>query len=171
MMQRKWTTAIVVVLAVSASYLLGRVNADPPAKAEEHERKIKESDVPKAALAALKKQAGANTITKFEEEVEHGQKYYEGSWKGPNGTVEVLVTEAGDLYEIEEAVPVDSLPKAVLDAARKEAGKDATLRAEKKTSTAYEVKFTTGKTRHEVVFTPDGRVAEHEKEEGGAEED
>ena len=164
MSSRKWVLLTTVGLVIGAGYVIGRAKADPPAGGQE--RKVKEAEVPKVALAALKKQAGANAITEYSEEIEHGCKYYEGSWKGPNGHVDVLVTEAGDLVEIEEGVGIDTLPKAVVDAARKAAGKDAALRCEKKTSVTYEVKFVTGKTRHELLMTPDGRTAEHEKAEG-----
>ena len=67
---------------------------------EDKERKVKEAEVPKAALEALKKLADKAAITEFAEEVEHGHKFYEGSWAGPGGNVDGMVTESGDLVEI-----------------------------------------------------------------------
>ena len=86
---------------------------------EEQERTVKENEVPAAALAALKKLAGSATITEFAEEIEHGHKFYEGSWKGPDGNVDALVTESGDVVEIEESIPADKVPAGVRAASEK----------------------------------------------------
>jgi len=159
----------VAVLCCAYGVLVG----GPPdqKKKEESERKVEEKEVPKAALEALKKLAGGAALTEFSEEIEHGSTFYEGSWKGPHGKVDALVTADGDLVEIEEAVPGDAVPKAVKAASEKLAGKDAEMRFEKKTVVLYEVKFKKGERRHEVVLTPDGRTQEHEDEEGEHEED
>jgi hypothetical protein len=141
------------------------IGGPPGQKEQEKERKVEEKDVPKAALEALKKAAGGATITKFEENIEHGSTFYEGAYKGPHGTVEALVTTDGDLVEIEEAIPADAVPKAVLAVAQKAAGKDAELRFEKETVILYEAKFKKGDRFHELVLTPDGREKEHEEKE------
>ena len=141
-------------------------------KAVEIERKVTEAEVPKAALAALKKMAGGTEITEFAEEIEHGSTFYEGSWKSPSGTnMDVLVTPSGDLVEIEEEVAADNVPSAVLNAARKAAGKNAQLAFEKKTMILYEVKFREGERRHEVLLTPDGRRVKEEIEKGEHDDD
>jgi len=75
-----------------------------------HEREVTEAEVPPAALAALKKLAGAAAFTEFAEEVEHGRKFYEGSWKGPDGNVDAVVTPTGDVVEIEEILPPEKIP-------------------------------------------------------------
>ena len=140
-----------------------------PKQSEEKERKVKESEVPAAALAALKKAAGDKKLTQIEEEIEHGQKFYEGQWKGPDGKVEVLVTESGDLVEIEEMVSSDQVPMAVRKAASKDAGKDAKLAFEKKTAISYEIHFKKDGKRREITYAPTGsRYHEEGKaEEGG----
>lgn len=147
------------------------VNAGQPPKAGEHERKVKETEVPKPALEALKKLAGGNALTELAEETEHGLMYYEGSWKGPNGKVDALVTAQGDLVEIEEAISTSDLPKAVMEMAQSAAGKDAKFQVEKKTIVLYEVKFLKNNRKHEVVYSPDGRAHEHEEEDGDVGED
>jgi len=154
---------------VASGWLIAVASAQP--KEEEQERTVKESEVPPAALAALKKLAGGAAISQYEEEIEHGTKFYEGSWKGPGGRMEVLVTAAGDLVETEEAVQADAVPKAVLDAAHKEAGKDAKMFFEKKTYVMYEVKFKKGEKRHEILLAPDGRQHEHEESSKSEEDD
>src|SRR5260221_8064928 len=129
------TRLIRLGMAVALAILLGGWMAyAQPKNSEEKERKVKESEVPAAALAALKKAAGENKLTQIEEENEHGHKFYEGQWKGPDGKIEVLVTDSGDLVETEEIVPADKVPEAVRSAAAKDAGKDAKLVFEKKTA-------------------------------------
>jgi len=137
---------------------------------EEKERKVKEAEVPKAALEALKKLADKATITEYAEEVEHGHKFYEGSWAGPGGKVDGLVTESGDLVEIEEAVSADQVPAAVRAESEKQAGKDAKLTFEKKTMVMYEVHFKKGDKGQEMVFTPDARPYHEEGAKKGEKE-
>ena len=130
-----------------------------------------EAEVPKPALEALKKLAGNVPFTEFAEEIEHGHKFYEGSWAGPSGNVDALVTEAGDLVEIEEVVPVDKVPAPVRGQADKEAGKDAKVTFEKKTMVLYEIHFDKGGKGQEMIFTPDGRRYVEEGEKTGEKEE
>ncbi len=137
----------------------------------EFERKVKESKVPKAAMATLKKLADGAKITEFAEEIEFGHTFYEGSWKHHSGAqMDVLVTQTGDLVEIEQQVNIDKVPRAALKMARKAAGKDTELAFEKKTMILYEVKFRKGDSRHELLLTPDGRRVEEEIEKGKSDE-
>ena len=154
--------------------LLGKEieEAETGQQKKEYEREVTEAQVPAAALAALKKLAAGVKITEFAEEFEHGHMFYEGSWKGRSGSnVDVLVTAAGDLVEIEEQVGADQVPDAVLAAVRKAAGKDARLGFERKTMILYEVKFRKGDRRHELLLTPDGRRVEEEVEKGEGDDD
>lgn len=141
-------------LAVSGGILLW---AEERSRSEDSERKVEAHEVPAAARAALQKLAGGAAITAYAEEIEHGRKYFEGSWNGPGGNVDALVTETGDLVELEETVPADSVPAAVRIEIEKAAGKDAPVRYERKTYIAYEAHFRKdGKTR-ELLVAPDGR--------------
>ena len=141
--------------------------AQNKAGSEDQERKVNEAEVPKPALEALKKLADKTPLTEFAEEVEHGHKFYEGSWTGPTGNVDALVTESGDLVEIEEVVPADKVPAAVRTEVEKEAGKDAKVTFEKKTMVLYEVHFKKGDKEHEILFTPDGRRTHEDGEKAG----
>lgn len=133
----------------------------------EIERKVKEAKVPKAAMATLKKLADGAKITEFAEEIEFGHTFYEGSWKNRSGAnIDVLVTQTGDLVEIEQQMDIEKVPAATVKMARKAAGKDAELAFEKKTMILYEVKFRKGDSRHELLLTPDGRRVEEEIEKG-----
>jgi len=144
--------------------------AQNKATVHEQEREVKEAEVPKPALVALKKLADKAAITEFAEEMEHGHKFYEGSWAGVTGNVDALVTESGDLVEIEEVVAAENLPAAVRAESEKQAGKGTKVTFEKKTLILYEMHFTKDGKGHEAVFTPDGRAYHEEEEKKGDKE-
>ncbi len=170
---RKWELftvmiSLAVVLCAAAYAKKCEKKAKQPSstqavKESQHERQVTESQVPAKALVALKKLAAGAKFTGFAEEVEHGSTFYEGSWKTPSGAnMDVLVTPAGALVEIEKQIDAGKVPAAVLALARKAAGKDTELMFEKKTMIQYEVKFGKGEHRHEMLLTPDGRLVEQE---------
>src|SRR5262245_23280245 len=159
-MNRK--SAVSFLAGVVVCGLVVGVFAQNKPKEQEQERSVKESEVPAAALAALKKHAGGAPLTEFSEEIEHGHKFYEGSWKGPDGNVDCLVTATGDLVELEEKLPAAKVPAAVRAAAEKEAGKDAKVSFEKKTEVMYEIHFRKGDRGHEIMFYPTGDRAHGE---------
>lgn len=182
MRRKNWKlVAVMILLAVmlcAATY--ARKGKDQGKRASiaeavqptEAERQVTEAQVPAAALAALKKLAAGAEITNFAEEIEHGSTFYEGSWKTPSGAnMDVLVTPAGDLVEIEEQTSIDKVPAAALNVARKAAGRETELAFEKKTTILYEVKFQKGESRHELLLTPDGRRVEESVEKGKPEEE
>lgn len=157
----------VEIMVTPDGKLLAEGDEEKESKAEEQEREVTEAEVPAPALAALKKLAAGAKITEFAEEIEHGSAFYEGSWKTAVGNnVDALVTPAGDLVEIEEQVSPDHVPATVLAAVRKLSGPDAPLFCEKKTTILYEVKFRKDDRRHEILYTPDGRVLEKGVEKG-----
>ena len=166
MMPKRLFAMLAAVSIVLAGGLL--VWAQEKKENEEQERKVKEAEVPAAALAGLKKLAGSAAFTEFSEEIEHGHKFYEGSWKGPDGNVDGLVTEAGDMVELEEIIPAEKAPAAVRAEAEKEGGKEAKVTFEKKTLVMYEIHFKKEGKGREMIFTPDGRQFH---EEGGADKD
>jgi len=139
------------------------------ARSQDYEKRVDEAEVPKAALNTLKEIPGAAPITDFAEEVEDGRKFYEGTWAGPHGHVDGLVTEAGALVEIEEAVPADVVPAATRAEAEREAGKGAAMSFEKKTLVMYEVHFKKDGLGREIIFLPDGR--RYVEQDAEAEED
>lgn len=150
-------TRHVAAVGALAFCLLGAflVFADDEKAAQDGEREVKQADVPAKALAGLKKVAGEETFTEFAEEIEHGHKFYEGTFKGPDGNIDVLVTEAGDLVEVEESIPAAKAPEAVRIAAEQQAGKSATF--ERKTLCLYEIHFKKDCKDQELIFTTDAR--------------
>lgn len=159
--------ASLIVVAARAPAAAPQDAGKPPADSE---RAVQEAEVPKAALDALRKLAGGAAITEFAEEIEHGLKYYEGTWAGANGKVDGLVTAAGDVVVVEEALAADGVPAVVRAAAAKEAGKDVAVTFEKKTVVMYEIHFRKDGKEREAVFLPDGRRFEEEGEEHGGDE-
>ncbi len=158
-------TALVVVLGA----LLAFAQNDP--KGGDYEKQIKESEVPKAALDTLKKLAGGAPFTEFAEEVEHGQKYYEGSWKTADGNVDGLVTETGDVVEIEESIPAAKVPNGAKTAIEKTAGKDTTVHFERKTVYLFEAHFKSDGKGREIIVTADGREFHEDCGKEGQKED
>lgn len=156
-------TRIGTIAGVSLIFIFGTFALAQQDKPTEQERKVKENEVPAAALATLKKLAGSATITEFAEEIEHGGKFYEGSWKAADGQVDALVSEAGGVVEIEESMPGDKVPAAVRAAAEKEAGAGSKVSFERKTVYMYEIHYKKDGKGHESIFTPDGRTVHEEK--------
>lgn len=168
-MSRKGLLALWIPVVVLVTGVL--IFAQEKKVPAEQERAVKEAEVPPAALAALKKLAAGAAITEFAEEIEHGSKFYEGSWKGPGGNVDGLVTEAGDLVEIEEVVSVDKVPAKARAEVEKEAGKEAKAKWEKKTIVMYEAHFTKDGKAREMILTPDGRRFPEEQDEHDKDEE
>ena len=174
MVKRHWKLVAVIALVGAMLCVAAYAKKDKKkekqtsaAKAGEFERKVAKEEVPAAALAMLKKLANDAKITEFAEEIEYGNTFYEGSWKARSGAnVDVLVTQAGDLVEIEKQIDIKKVPAAVLKAVRKAASKDAQLAFEKKTMILYEVKFRKGDSRYELLMTPDDRRVEEEVNKG-----
>lgn len=138
-------------IALSASAL-----AREAAEAGESERVVQPSEVPPQALAALERLAGQATIEELAQEVEHGRTFYEGSWNGPAGRTDALVTPAGDVVELEEMIPAGSVPAAVTTELQR-AASDASFTVERKTVYLYEGHFDRHGKEQEVLLTPDGR--------------
>lgn len=175
MIRKNPLVAATAVLVIMAGGLL--IRAQENKVSGEQERSIKEAEVPAPALAALKKLAGGGPLTEFAEEIEHGQKYYEGSWKGLEGNIDALVTASGDVVEIEETITAAKAPASVRAAAEKEAGRDAKVSFEKKTLYLYEIHFKKDGKGREMIFTADGRRyhegagGDQDEDEGGEDED
>ncbi len=157
MPNRKLIALTSVALLLGGGVLVWSQEAKEEQEAGEQERQVQESEVPEAALSALKKLAGSNAFTAFAEEVEHGITYYEGSWKGANGNVDGLVTKAGDVVEIEESIAKGKAPAGVRKAAAKGAGEGTEMTFERKTVYLYEIHFTREGKKAEMVFSADGR--------------
>lgn len=138
--------------------------------AQSKERRIAESDVPAAALAALKKAAAGAKFEELEEETTAGHKHYEAEWRANGAEVEMAVTADGDIIEMEEAIAADAAPAGVRAAAKAAAG-DAKFTVSKLTITVYEVEYSVAGKHHEKMFLADGCVAQNDDDEDGEDND
>lgn len=167
-MKWKYWKSIAAVILFAAIVCVAAY-APQVAEADKSEREVSEAEVPATVMATLKKLAGGAKITQFAEEVDNGQTFYEGSWQTRSGAdMDVLVTQTGDLMEIEEQVSADKVPAAILKVATKVTGSGAPLAMEKRTIILYEVKFQKGGRQHELMLTPDGRRIEVEAGQGNS---
>ena len=124
------------------------------------ERKINRSQLPPAVEQTVAKESEGATIKGFATEVEHGQKLYEASLIVNGHTKDILIDRQGNIVEVEEQVSIDSLPAAVQDALRKNAGRGTISVIESLTKNghlvAYEAQVKHGKRRSEIQVGPNG---------------
>ncbi len=166
------TKQVIAIATLAAVLSCGILVLAQNAAAGNDERKLTEKEVPPAALATLKKLAGAATITEFEEETEFGHKCYEAVWKGPGGEIEAEVTADGELIELEEDITADQVPAAVKAAAEKEAGKDAKITYTRVTIHGYEVEFKKDGKGKEMTLTPGGgKMGEEDEDDADDDKD
>ena len=124
------------------------------------ERKINRSQLPPAVEQTVARESAAATIKGFATEVEHGQKLYEASLVVNGHTKDILIDRNGTIVEVEEQVSIDSLPAAVQDALRKNAGRGTISVIESLTKNgqlvAYEAQVKHDKRRSEIQVGPNG---------------
>lgn len=138
---------------------------------DHHERDLNETEVPKAALDALRALAGGAKIEEFEEETSNGVVVYEAEWKTQTGEREATVTANGDLVELEEEVAAGSVPNAVTAAAQLAGGNGVTVEYEKKTYILYEAEFRKDGKSREMYISPTGQVHGQEAEDPDTDHD
>ena len=118
---------------------------------------------PVAVTDAAKKAFPDATVTKC---VAEKSSFEVKMQKKDKSIVELDISASGQIEQIEEVVPVSSLPAAVTKAFAAKYGKATILRAEKQTkadkSVSYEVAFKSGKTLKEATFKEDGTFVEEE---------
>ena len=128
--------------------------------AQAQERKINRSQLPPAVEQTVARESQGATIKGFATEVEHGQKFYEASLVVNGHTKDILIDRQGNIVEVEEQVAMDSLPTAVQDALRKNAGRGTISMVESLTKNgqlvAYEAQVKLGKKRSEIQVGPNG---------------
>lgn len=139
------------------TFLVGATIALAPALS------LADTACPTAVTDAAKKAFPDATITKCKAE----DKSFEVKLtKKDKSVVELDISAKGDIEQIEEIVPVASLPAAVTKAFAAKYPKAKADRAEKQTkadkTVSYELAFALGKDRKEATFTADGAFVEEE---------
>ncbi len=125
------------------------------------------ADCPTAVTSAIANAFPKSKVASCKLEREHGHDQYEVKVSKADGSsAEVDVAPDGKIVQIEEKIPVDRVPAAVVKAFTAKYPKAKIDRAEKQTSAAneesYELAFATDKGRKEATFTADGKFVEEE---------
>jgi hypothetical protein len=125
------------------------------------------STCPGPVTSTIAKAFPKSSITGCKPEREHGRDQFEVKVAKSDGTkAEVDVTPDGKILQVEEKIPVDKVPAAVMKAFAQRYPKAKVDRAEKQTPSegapTYELAFATDKGRKEVTFTEDGKYVEEE---------
>lgn len=131
------------------------------------EKKIQRSDLPPAVEKTVAAQSQGATVRGFSEEKENGKTYYEAELLVNGHSKDVLIDATGAVAEVEEQVPLDSLPAAVKDGLQAKAGKGKLVKVESLTKhdklVAYEAQVLTNGKKSEVQVDPDGKPLAHEE--------
>jgi len=144
-----------VVVSLVATSLIGQ------------EKRIKKSDLPAAVQKAADEQSKGATIKGYNKEIENGKVEYEVELVVNSHSRNVSMDPQGNVLEVEEEVSLDSLPKAVREGLKQNAGKGIIRKIESiakhGTLVAYEAHIMTAGKRSEIQVGPDGKTLEHEE--------
>jgi hypothetical protein len=129
------------------------------------EKKIQRKDLPPAVEKTVVEQSKGATIKGFSTEVEDGKNVYEVELTVNGHGKDVTMDPQGNVIEVEEEVPMASLPPAVQDGLTKAAGKGTIGKVESLTKkgklVAYEAVVKTGTKSSEIQVGPDGKKLAH----------
>jgi hypothetical protein len=138
-----------------------------PLRAEEHEKKIKRSDLPPAVEKTVAAQSQGATIKGFNQVEEDGKTTYEAEMTVNGHSKDVVIAPTGAIVEVEEQVEFASLPAAVRSGLQAKAGSGKITKVESLTKhdklVAYEAVVTTNGKHSEVQVGPDGKPLDHEE--------
>lgn len=127
------------------------------------EKRVTMESLPPAVQKTVQEQSKGATIRGLSKEVEDGKTFYEAELKINGHNRDVLIDPAGSVVEIEEEVPLDSLPAAAKEAIQRRAAKGQVVLVESVSKNgslaAYEAKIKTAGKTSEVRVNPDGSPA------------
>ena len=132
-------------------------------------KKFTKKDLPTAVLSAFEKAYPKAEIIGVDKENENKTTYYEIESMDGKTKRDLLYTIDGKVFETEEMISADALPKAISDALNKDYKKSSIAKAEKITKgndVKYEIQLESGneKKMSEVVFDVNGKVIKAKKE-------
>jgi hypothetical protein len=135
--------------------------------AQDHEKKIKRSQLPPVVERTITEQSKGAQIRGFTQEREAGKTYYEAEMKVNGHSKDVLVDAEGIVIEVEEEVNPASLTEAVRKRLQAEAGTGVLRKVESITKknklVAYEAQVVTNGKHSEVQVGPNGQPLQHEE--------
>ena len=128
--------------------------------ASAQEKKLSRAQLPPAVEKTVARESQGATINGFATEVDKGRRLYEAELTVNGHRKDILIDKNGKIVEIEEEVPLDSLPATVREALTKAAGSGTLQIVESLTKNgklvAYEGQVKTGKRRSEIQVGPNG---------------
>jgi uncharacterized membrane protein YkoI len=143
---------------------LATAGAEEPA-----EKKLKQSEVPKAVLGAVTRKYPRAKLEKFGQETDEGKPIYEVEIRSGQDKVSIDVSPEGKILAEETTIPTSALPvpvKAGLAASKykgwKIARAEKVITEEKEDAPSYEVIVKSQHERFEVVLAQDGRITKEE---------
>jgi len=165
----KWTiAALFLTCAIASQAATQQAATQKPAtqqRAQEHEKKLKRSDLPAAVQKTADQESQGATIRGYSSETENGQLVYEVEMTSHGHGRDVLIAADGSVLEIEAEVALDSLPAPVRDGLKQLAGPGTITKVESLTKhgalVAYEAQVRTGTKRSEIQVGPDGKPLAH----------
>ena len=156
-------TSATTVTCVAVGVLL----ASAMVPGQDHEKRIKRSELPAAVENAVVTQSQGSTIRGFSQEKENGKTFYEAELMVKGHSKDVLMDEGGNVVEVEEQVSVDSLSPSVGAALQSKAGTGRIVKIESLTKNgklvAYEAQIRTNGKKSEVQVGPQGESLGHEE--------
>ncbi len=122
------------------------------------DEKVPMKDVPEAVRATAGKQFGALDDCTASREKEHGKLRWEIERKVEGGVASLILSDAGDLMEVEKPVDVATLPKSVRDAVALAFPKASVVTAETLETHQYEFTLSVDGKKQHVKVELDGAI-------------
>jgi len=130
--------------------------------AQDSEKPVKMGSLPPSVQATVKEQSRGATLRGLSKEVKGGKTFYEAELKVDGHNKDVLIDSTGAVVEVEEEVPVDSLPPAVRAEMEKHAAGGRIIMVESITKdnviVAYEAHIKIGNKSLEIKVGSDGQL-------------
>lgn len=138
--------------------------------AQNSEKRIKMNELPDAVRRTVQDQSKGATLRSLAKEIENGKTFYEAELRVNGHNKDVLIDPNGGVVEVEEQVPLISLPANVKATIEKAAGKGKILVVESITKNntleGYEAHITRAGKKSEIKIAPDGQMIAPAKAKG-----
>jgi hypothetical protein len=130
------------------------------------EKKIDKKDVPANVMATFQKAYPKAEVKGTNIETEHGKKYYEIESMEETKHIDLLITSAGKITEIEETISADQIPGSIMKTLGTKFEGLKVEKAEKVTHGSvsdYELVIESKSGKHEVKLNAAGKLLKTEK--------
>ena len=136
--------------------------------AQAGEKRISRSELPPAVQKTVNSEAINATVKGFSKEVEKGQTFYEVELIANRHSKNILIDANGKVVEVEEEIPINTLPSQVKKGLEAKSGTGKIVKVEALTKNgklvAYEAQVTTkGSKKSEIQVGPEGQALGHEE--------